>query len=257
MAGFFIAAARNSDRCENGSVEPFCSMAFEFKLPKRLPSWLQDVHTHGEEIEVHLDADLGEDATFSVASTKKELKELKKSDADIVYDERKGKLYLNGNGEGKGWGSKAIGGLIAKVKGKPQISADDVTGFDRYVDQEGLAEFRQLREGIDPAVEADLFVQATLDPEAGIKEIKKYARQEHGMKLSTREIGDYLFEMEANAEFIDVELDAVAIQTLFEEVGSNNRRNGDCCQEEAHNEPWGRCPGMRPMRKWLFGNRIK
>ena len=26
-----------------------------------------------------------------------------------------------------------------------------------------------------------------------------------------------------------------------------------CCQEEAHDEPWGRCPGMRPMRKWLFG----
>ena len=44
-------------------------MAFEFKLPKRLPSWLQDVHTHGDEIEVHLDADLGEDATFAVAST--------------------------------------------------------------------------------------------------------------------------------------------------------------------------------------------
>ena len=196
-------------------------MAFDFKLPKRLPSWLQDVHTHGEEIEVHLDADLGEDATFAVASTKKELKELQKSGADIVYDERKGKLFLNGNGEAKGWGSKAIGGLIAKVKDTPQITADDVTGFDRYVDQEGLAEFRQLREEIDPAVEADLYVQTKLDPEAGIKEIKKYARQGRGMKLSTREIGDYLFEMEANAEFIDVELDAVAIQTLFENMGAN------------------------------------
>ena len=168
------------------------------------------------------------DATFSVASTKKELKELKKSDADIVYDERKGKLYLNGNGEGKGWGSKAMGGMIAKVKGKPQVTADDVTGFDRYVDQEGLAEFRQLREGIDPAVEADLFVQATLDPEAGIKEIKKYARQEHGVKYSTKEIGDYLFEMDANAEFIDVELDAVAIQTLLEEGGSHRGSDSSC-----------------------------
>ena len=204
-------------------------MAFAFKLPKRLPSWLQDVHDHDGAIELHMDAELGEDATFSVASTKKELKELKKSDADIVYDERKGKLYLNGNGEGKGWGSKAMGGMIAKVKGKPQVTADDVTGFDRYVDQDGLAAFRQLREGIDPAVEADLFVQATLDPEAGIKEIKKYARQEHGMKLSTREIGDYLFEMEANAEFIDVELDAVAIQTLFEETGGGKNRNSRMC----------------------------
>ena len=196
-------------------------MAFEFKLPKRLPSWLQDVHDHDGAIELHMDAELGEDATFSVASTKKELKELQKSGADIVYDERKGKLFLNGNAAEKGWGSKAIGGLIAKVKGKPQLNADDITGFDRYVDQEGLAAFRQLREEIDPAVEADLFVQTMLDPEAGIKEIKKYVRQEHGMKLSTREIGDYLFEMDANAEFIDIELDAVAIQTLFENQGAS------------------------------------
>ena len=123
-------------------------MAFEFKLPKRLPSWLQGVEDQGGSVELQLDADLGEDATFAVASTKKELKQLKKSGADIVYDERKGKLYLNGNGEAKGWGSKAIGGLIAKVKGKPQVSANDVTGFDRFVDQEGLEEFRQLREGL-------------------------------------------------------------------------------------------------------------
>ena len=118
--------------------------------------------------------------------------------------------------------------MIAKVKGKPQVSANDVTGFDRYVDQEGLAEFRQLREEMDPAVESDLFVQATLDPEAGIKEIKKYARQQHGVKYSTREIGDYLFEMDANAEFIDVELDAVAIQTLFEETGANQTGYSAC-----------------------------
>ena len=205
-------------------------MAFEFKLPKRLPSWLQDVHDHDGAIELHMDAELGKDATFAVAFTKKELKELQMSGVDIVYDERKGKLYLNGNGEAKGWGSKANGGLIAKVRGTPQISADDVMGFDRYVDQDGLAEFRQLREEIDPAVESDLFVQATLDPEAGIKEIKKYARQERGMKYSAREIGDYLFEMESNAEFIDVELDAVAIQTLFEETGANrNDGKGLAC----------------------------
>ena len=205
-------------------------MAFEFKLPKRLPSWLQDIHTHGDEIEAHLDADLGDDRTFAVASTKKELKQLKKSDADIVYDERKGKLYLNGNGAEKGWGSKAIGGLIAKVKGKPQITADDITGFDRYVDQEGLAEFRQLREATDPAVESELYVETMLDPEAGIKEIKKYARKEHGVKYTAREIGDYLSEMDGNGEFLDIELDAVAIQTLFANQGAS-QAGGNCSPE--------------------------
>ena len=202
-------------------------MAIQFKLPKRLPSWLQDISSQGDEIEILLDADLGEVATFSVAATKKDLKQLKKTDADIVYDERKGKLFLNGNGAEKGWGSKAIGGLIAKVKGKPQVTADDITGFDRYVDQEGLAEFRQLREEMDPALEAELFLETTLDPKAGIKEIKKYVRKEHGVNYSAREIGDYLSEMDSNGEFLDIELDAIAIQTLFANQGAN-QGGGNC-----------------------------
>ena len=37
------------------------------------------------------------------------------------------------------------------------------------------------------------------------------------------------------------------------EMLSNVAGSSKCCQEEAHDEPWGRCPGMRPMRKWLFG----
>ena len=35
------------------------------------------------------------DGSFAIASSKKELKALMKSDADVVYDESKGKLYLN------------------------------------------------------------------------------------------------------------------------------------------------------------------
>ena len=108
-----------------------------------------------------------------------------------------------------------------KVKGKPQITADDITGFDRYVDQEGLAEFRQLREEIDPAVEAELYVETMLDLEKGIKEIKKVASKQHGVKYSTTEIGDYLSEMDSNGEFLDIELDAIALQTLFAHQGAN------------------------------------
>ena len=49
-----------------------------------------------------------------------------------------------------------------------------------------------------------------LDPKAGIQEIKKVVRKEHGVKYSTSEIGDYLSEMDSNGEFLDIELDAVA-----------------------------------------------
>ena len=73
-----------------------------------------------------------DDGTFAIASSKKELKQLKKSDADVVYDERKGKLYINGNGTKKGWGKDDHDGLIAKFKGKPELSADNFNGLPTH-----------------------------------------------------------------------------------------------------------------------------
>ena len=67
--------------------------------------------------------------SFAIASSKKELKTLMKSDADVVYDESKGKLYLNDNGTAKGWGAKKVGGLLATFKGKPELSADNFEGL--------------------------------------------------------------------------------------------------------------------------------
>ena len=59
--------------------------------------------------------------------------------------------------------------------------------------------------------------------------------------------------MDEEEEFDDIELDAVA--PLAAIAGGRRSLHGNCCQEEAHDEPWGRCPGMRPMRKWLFGRK--
>ena len=70
--------------------------------------------------------------TFAIASSKRELKQLMKSDADVVYDERKGKLFLNDNGSKKGWGAKKVGGLVAKFKGKPELSADNFDGLSTH-----------------------------------------------------------------------------------------------------------------------------
>ena len=57
--------------------------------------------------------------TFAIASSKKELKQLMKSDADLVCDQKKGKLFLNENGTAKGWGKENHGGLIARFKANP------------------------------------------------------------------------------------------------------------------------------------------
>jgi hypothetical protein len=70
--------------------------------------------------------------SFAIASSEKELKQLMKSDADVVYYEKKGELYLNENGEDKGWGAKKVGGLMANFKGKPELSADSFNGLTSY-----------------------------------------------------------------------------------------------------------------------------
>ena len=73
-----------------------------------------------------------DDGSFAIASNKKELKQLMTSDAAVVYDQKKGKLFLNDNGTAKGWGAKKVGGLIAKFKGKPELSADNFDGLTTH-----------------------------------------------------------------------------------------------------------------------------
>jgi len=60
----------------------------------------------------------------------------------------------------------------------------------------------------------------------------------------------FLKQMDEDSEFDDIEFDPIALAAI---AGGGRGGTGNCCQEEAHDELWGRCPGMRPMRKWLFG----
>ncbi|MFL0788985.1 MAG: matrixin family metalloprotease [Prochlorococcus sp.] len=59
---------------------------------------------------------------FVVASTRKELKTYFRQEANIIYLQSNGRLYYDGNGDKKGNG---CGGLLARLAGKPQLSADD------------------------------------------------------------------------------------------------------------------------------------
>ena len=56
--------------------------------------------------------------------------------------------------------------------------------------------------------------------------------------------------MDEDSEFDDIELNPIALAAI---AGGRRNQQGNCCQEEVLDEPLGRCPGMRPMRKWLFG----
>ncbi len=111
-----------------------------------------------------------------------------------------------------------------------------------------LNDFKQLRSSVPAEVQKELYSLFTSDPEASFQRMVDIAA-EKGVTLTVDEVKGFLKQMDEDDEFDDVELDAVALAAI-----AGGRGNvGDCCQEEAHDEPWGRCPGMRPMRKWLFG----
>lgn len=98
-----------------------------------------------------------EGGAFAIASSKKELKQLQKSDADVVYFEEKGKLYLNQNGEKKGWGAKKVGGLLAKFKGKPQLNATNFRGIASYLGDpdNSLDDEIQVDSSLDDEIQVD------------------------------------------------------------------------------------------------------
>ena len=113
-----------------------------------------------------------------------------------------------------------------------------------------LEEFKALRAGVAPEVQTELYGLMSSDPEAGKQRMVEIAAAQ-GVTLTTEEVRGFLLQMDEDEEFDDIELDAVALAAI---AGGSRSGYSNCCQEEAHDEPWGRCPGMRPMRKWLFGS---
>ena len=110
-----------------------------------------------------------------------------------------------------------------------------------------LEQFRQLRAGVPLETQSELITLMSQNPQLMFERIVELAA-EKGMTISVEEVKGFLAQMDEEEEFDDIELDAIALTA----IAGGRGRNG-CCQEEAHDEPWGRCPGMRPMRKWLFG----
>ena len=70
--------------------------------------------------------DLTEDPTLAIADTKKELKQLSKDGYDLLYFEPKGDLYVDGNGDSKGFGKKSEGGMIADLPNDTILTESDV-----------------------------------------------------------------------------------------------------------------------------------
>ena len=189
---------------------------------------------HGDSI-YSVDELGGFKGSFAIASSKKELKQFMKSDADVVYDEKKGKLYLNDNGTKKGWGKKKVGGLLAKFKGKPELSADHFEGLSTHKSDlitggggkkgggkkgggkkggDIKDQITSLREDLSDAKVSKLYGETLIDPKKGLKSIAKAGKKE-GYKFNKKELGTALDEMNDAGAFSSIELDDAALTTLM------------------------------------------
>ena len=164
------------------------------------------------------------EGSFAIASSKKELKALMKSAADVVYDDSKGKLYLNDNGPAQGWGAKKVGGLLASFKGKPELTAKNFEGLSAHKGDAITGggskggdiknEIASLREVLSDAKVSQLYVETLIDPKKGLKNIAKAGKKE-GYKFDKKELGAALDEMNDAGAFSDVELDDAALASLM------------------------------------------
>ena len=64
---------------------------------------------------------------FVSTRSKKEFKQLSKENYDFVYFKKKGRLYFDGNGAEKNWGNSSEGGLVAILRGNPELTVEDIT----------------------------------------------------------------------------------------------------------------------------------
>ena len=199
-------------------------------------------------------------SSCAIASSKKELTALMKSDADVVYDESKGKLYLNDNGTAKGWGAKKVGGLLAKFKGKPELSAEQFDGLSAHKadavtggsDNNGGGnqggdikdQIAALSDELGDDKMSQLYGDMLIDPKKGLKSITKAGKKE-GYKFNKAELGEALDEMSEGGFFSDIELDDAALVTLMGMGGEPTRANvGDCPSGMNY------CPQTDTCREW-------
>ena len=68
--------------------------------------------------------DFGKRLKLKIVKNKKSIKKAKNSEADFIYEKKRGLLFFNENGKQDGWGD---GGLFVKLEGAPELGDSDFT----------------------------------------------------------------------------------------------------------------------------------
>ena len=95
------------------------------KFNKKSADKITNFNPSTDTLEIDTDSfGIDSSATFATAKNKRKLKKLAKKDFDFLYDQKKGGLYFNENGAGKGFGED--GGIIAIIKGAPDLTSSNL-----------------------------------------------------------------------------------------------------------------------------------
>ena len=138
-----------------------------------------------------------------------------------------------------GWGAKKVGGLIAKFKSKPELSADYFNGLSAHSDavtggagSNGQGDIKDqiasYRETLSDSEQADLLVDFTLEPKQALKRVIKDGKKV-GYVFDRDELAEELDEMNQGGSFSDIELDAAAMEALFSQGGEQEQNGGGRC----------------------------
>ena len=136
--------------------------------------------------------------------------------------------------------ARKVGGLIARFKGKPELSAEQFEGMEAFDAVTGDHEHEHghdhehggdtkeqiaaYRETLTESEQADLLVDFNLEPKKALKRVIKDGKKE-GYVFDRDELAEELDEMNKGGAFDDIKLDAVARQSLFSRGGEQEQRS--------------------------------
>ena len=124
-----IADGRGKDKLIGGGGADQFYFAGEEPFKKKTVDKVIDFDASEGDVIVIADevfGDLADDTTLAIADTKRNLKQLSKDGYDLLYFEPKGDLYVDGNGDSKGFGKKSEGGMIADLPNDTVLTESDV-----------------------------------------------------------------------------------------------------------------------------------
>jgi len=122
---YFEAIINPSKNNQSGSsVDSVIDISAPKKYKIKFIDKITNFNPSTDTVEIDTDSfGIDSSATFAAAKNKRKLKKLAKQDFDFLYDQKKGGLYFNENGSGKGLGE---GGIIAILKGSPDLTASNL-----------------------------------------------------------------------------------------------------------------------------------